>query len=325
MNRAGLLVLLWFACTASADTLLVVNKHDANVAFVDPVAMVVRAKVPTGEEPHEVAASPDGRVAVVCNYGGGSKPGTSLTIVDVSSMRQVRRFELPGLSRPHGVQAVGSRFYVTAEGSFAIARYDPETNRIDWISGSGQDSTHMLVVVPGERKIYTANIASNTISVFQLSKLQGYVSLKQVRVGNGPEGMDLAPDGSALWVTAVAKANQPAHLTVIDPKNDTIVRTIPTTLKLANRLKFSPDGSRVAVSDPGANEISIFDARTGEVVRKVATAAGPAGILFSPDGRRLFVSCADAGKVQAIDTVRWTVTGEIETGAEPDGLAYVSK
>jgi YVTN family beta-propeller protein len=325
MSRAAFWALLSFACTAAADTLLVVNKHDGNVAFVDPVAMTVRAKVATGEDPHEVAVSRDGRVAVVCNYGSGANPGTSLTIVDVSSMRQVRRFQLPGLLRPHGVQAVGSRFYITAEGSFAIARYNADTNQIDLISGSGQDTTHMLVVVPGEQKIYTANIASNTVTVFELAKLPRDVSIKQVSVGNGPEGIDLAPDGSALWVTAVAKANKPAHLTVIDANNDNILRTIPTTLKLANRLKFSPDGSRVAVSDPGSNEISVFDARTGEVVTRVATAAGPAGVVFSPDGRRLFVSCADAGKVQAVDTVTWTVVGEIETGSEPDGLAYVPK
>jgi DNA-binding beta-propeller fold protein YncE len=75
MNRIVLPVLLLFACSAAADTLLAVNKRGATLAFVDPVTMTVKGKVATGEEPHEVAVSQDGKIAVVGNYGG-SNPGT---------------------------------------------------------------------------------------------------------------------------------------------------------------------------------------------------------------------------------------------------------
>src|SRR5687768_15024952 len=155
MNRTLASILLLLACNASADTLLVVNKTDATLALVDPVAMKVIGKVATGEEPHEVAASDDGKIAVVGNYGTGANPGSSLTVVDVGAKREVRRFALPGLVRPHGIQAVGSRFYITAEGSLAVARYDAVADRIDWVGGTGQDFTHMLVVTGDEKKIYT--------------------------------------------------------------------------------------------------------------------------------------------------------------------------
>jgi YVTN family beta-propeller protein len=322
MKRTLASILLLLACNATADTLLVVNKRDATLALVDPVAMKVIGKVATGEEPHEVAVSDDGTIAVVGNYGTGENPGTSLTVVDVGAKREVRRFTLPGLSRPHGIQAVGSRFYITAEGSLAVARYDAVANRVDWIAGTGQDLTHMLVVAPGEKKIYTANLLSNSVSVLDLASGPGQVALKQIAVTRNPEGMDLAPDGSALWVAGVARRNEEARISVIDPKSDSVVRTIPIAAKLANRLRFTPDGTRVVVSDPGMNELSVFDAVTGNVLKKIETAAGPAGILFSPDGKRLFVACADAGKVQVIDTATWSIAGEIATGAEPDGMAY---
>lgn len=325
MNRTLASILLLLACNATADTLLVVNKRDATLALVDPAAMKVTGKIATGEEPHEVAVSDDGKIAVVCNYGTELNPGTSLTVVDVSAKREVRRFALPGLSRPHGIQAVGSRFYITTEGSLAVARYDAAANRIDWIAGTGQDMTHMLVVARDEKKIWTANIVSNSVSVLDLTHAPRAVALKQIVVRRFPEGIDLAPDGSALWVAGVASRNEEARISVIDPKSDSVVRTIPTTTKLANRLKFTPDGTRVAVSDPGTNEISIFDAATGNVLRKIPTAAGPAGILFTPDGKRLFVACADAGKVQVIDTATWSIAGEVATGTEPDGMAYARK
>ena len=36
------------------------------------------------------------------------------------------------------------KLYFTAEGSMAIAHYDPQSNKIDWLLGLGQDRTHMI-------------------------------------------------------------------------------------------------------------------------------------------------------------------------------------
>ena len=322
MHRTLVTVLLLIACNVSADTLLVVNKRDATLAFVDPATLKVTAKIATGEEPHEVAVSTDGKVAVVGNYGTESTPGASLTVVDIGAKRELRRFLLPGLMRPHGVQAVGSRFYITTEGSLAVARYDALVDRIDLVAGTGQSITHMLVVTPDEKKIYTSNLGSNSVTVLGLANVPHDVALKQLAVTRAPEGIDLAPDGSALWVAGVARRNEEAQMSVIDPKTNTVVRSFAIPTKLANRLKFTPDGKHVAVSDPGMNEIVIFDAATGNVVKKITTADGPSGIVFTPDGKRLFVACTYAAKVQVIDTATWSIAGEVATGTEPDGLAY---
>ena len=311
----------FLAASLHADTLLVLNKRDATLAFVDPSAMKVMAKIPTGEGPHEVAVSEDGKTAVVCNYGTGPNPGTTLMIVDVAARKEVKRLTLPGLLRPHGIQAVGSRFYFTAEGSRAVARYDAAADRIDFIAGTGQDTTHMLVVVPGEKKIYTANIGSSSVSVLDLTNAPRQIALKQIAVVKGPEGIDLAPDGSALWV---AGRTAEGGMSIIDPKTDAVVRTLTTSTKFANRVKFTRDGKQVLVSDPTAGDLTLFDAASGNVVKKITTAAGPSGILFTRDGKRLFVACANAQKVQVIDTATWTVTAEVETGNEPDGMAYAA-
>jgi len=316
------LLSLFVVANLAADTLLVVNKRDAALAFVDPASMKVLGKVSTGEGPHEVAVSGDGKTAVVCNYGTGPNPGSTLTVVDVVARKEIRRVTLPGLLRPHGIQAIGSRFYITTEGSRAVMRYDAAADRVDWISGTGQDGTHMIVVAPGEKKIYTANIGSNSVSVLDLTNAPRATTLKQIAVAKGPEGIDLAPNGSALWA---AGRTPEGGISIIDPKTDSVVRTIPTATKFANRLKFTPDGTKVLISDPTLNEIWIFDAATGDQIKKIPTAPGPSGILLTADGKRLYVACASAGKVLAIDTATWAVVGEVETGTEPDGLAYAGK
>ncbi len=70
--------------TASNETprqnlLLVVNQGDQSMSLVDPEAGVQIGKVKTNEvRAHEVAASPDGRLAYLPIYGnsGVGKPGT---------------------------------------------------------------------------------------------------------------------------------------------------------------------------------------------------------------------------------------------------------
>jgi YVTN family beta-propeller protein len=309
------------AASLQADTLLVLNKRDATLAFVDPASLKVVGKIATGEGPHEVAVSGDGKTAVVCNYGTGPNPGTTLMVVDVAGRKQTGWLRLPGLLRPHGIQAFGSRFYFTAEGSRAVARFDAATDRVDWVGGTGENGTHMLVVAPNEKKIWTANIGGNSVSVLDLTNAPRQVTLKQVAVAKGPEGIDLAPDGATVWV---AGRTPEGGISILDAKTDAVLRTIPTTTKFANRLKFTPDGKQVLVSDVMSNELTVFDAVTGAVVKKIATGAGPSGIQFSADGKRVYVACAGAAKVQAIETATWNVTSEVETGTEPDGMAYAA-
>jgi len=318
MKRLAL-ALLFVTLSVHADTLLVLNKSDATLQFVDAASLETLGTVSTGEGPHEVAVSDDGKIAVIANYGTAPNPGTTLSVVDVGTRKQIRRFALPGLLRPHGIAAVGSKFWFTAEGSRVIARYDAANNQIDFISGSGAEVTHMIVVAPGEKTMYTANIGSNSVTAFDLGGAPRTIMLKQIPVVKGPEGIDLSPDGGELWVASRAPNG---GISIIDPKSRTVSQTLATTTKLANRVKFTLDGKWVFVSDPDANVVLVYDASTKEIIKSINMAEGPSGILMAPDGKRAFVACASAKKVQVIELESLSVTSEFGTGNVPDGLAY---
>ncbi|HEV2721140.1 MAG TPA: YncE family protein, partial [Thermoanaerobaculia bacterium] len=93
-------------------TLLVLNKADATLAFVDPAKMELVTKIATGNGPHEVSVTGDGKTAIVANYGTGPEPGSTLSIVDVGARSERKRLKLPVL-RPHGLAAVGPRVWFT--------------------------------------------------------------------------------------------------------------------------------------------------------------------------------------------------------------------
>ncbi|MGC1834536.1 MAG: hypothetical protein WA714_15870, partial [Candidatus Acidiferrales bacterium] len=105
---SALLIAAAIATTAQTQAptpspaLLVLNKSANQLAILDPATKQVIARIETGEGPHEVAASDDGKLAFVTNYGA-KDPGHSLSVIDLVARKEIHRVDLGPLGRPHGV------------------------------------------------------------------------------------------------------------------------------------------------------------------------------------------------------------------------------
>ncbi len=62
---------------AAAGTLLIGNKGEDTLSFVDLATGRELGRVATGKAPHEIAVSPDGRQAAVVAYGGRATTSTT--------------------------------------------------------------------------------------------------------------------------------------------------------------------------------------------------------------------------------------------------------
>jgi YVTN family beta-propeller protein len=300
-----------------SPALLVLNKSDNALAIIDPRTLKVLGTVPTGNAPHEVAASADGRLAFVCNYGTGPAPGNTISIIDIEAKKELTRLDLGPLMRPHGTTEAGGKIYFTAEGSRAVARIDPPTRRIDWIMGTGQDGTHMVVTTPDHSKLYTANIASGTVTMIRLAPVQGADSITQIPVGKGSEAIDMSPDGKEVWIAHRSDSG----MSVIDTATDKIKATFQTA-KSPFRVKFTPEGTRVLVSDPMSGEVVVYDASSHQEIKRIKVGGAPVGILIQPDGKRAYIAETQANKLAVVDMSTLEVTTVIDPGREPDGMAW---
>src|SRR5260370_14197067 len=186
------------AADAPQHLLLVLNKPGDKLLLVDPDARKIIAEVPTGHAPHEVTVSSDGRFAFVANYGDQT-PGDSLSVIDLAARKEVRRKNLGALRRPHGILENHGKIYFTNEANKVVARYDPATDSVDWLQGTGQDITHMLVMTADQRKIFTANIASDSVSVVEARGNAGNWHVTQIPVGERLEGTDISPGQKEAW------------------------------------------------------------------------------------------------------------------------------
>src|ERR1700752_2417400 len=88
------------AAQVPSPALLVLNKTDATLVIVDPATNEIRGSIPTGEGPHEVVVSTDGKLAFVSNYGGPGG-GRTISVIDLAARKELRRVDVSPLTRPH--------------------------------------------------------------------------------------------------------------------------------------------------------------------------------------------------------------------------------
>jgi YVTN family beta-propeller protein len=299
--------------------LVVLNKEDATLVTVDPASGRILGTVATGDGPHEVAVSDDGKMAFVGNYGGAQGPGSTISVIDLSAMKEVRRFDTKPLLRPHGVFFRDGKLYFTAETHRIVGRYDPAANQVDWLLGTGQAGTHMVWVNSDATRIYTCNIGSDSITIIERGANPNAWNETVVPVGKGPEGFDVSPDGRELW----AAHSRDGGASIVDLEQKKVVGTIDLQTKRSNRLKFTPDGKLALVSDLDAGELLVIDVPTRKVTKKIPLGKMVEGILMDPDGSRAFVAVNGDNHIAVIDLKTLTVTRRLETGKGPDGMAWV--
>jgi YVTN family beta-propeller protein len=321
---AAAVAVLFSAIGASAQTpnpaLLVLNKDDSTLAIVDPASGKIVAKVPTGDQPHEVAASSDGKLAFVTNYGPRGD-GTTISVIDIVGQKELHRVDLGALRGPHGVASADGKAYFTAEVSKVIARYDPAANKIDWLMGTGQNVTHMVVLTKDLSTIFAVNIGSDSVSAIEKSNARGGWSATVIPVGKGPEGSDLSPGGRELWIANSGDGT----VSIIDVAAKKVTANIEVKASHSNRLKFTPDGSRVLVSDIGTGDLIVLDAKSHDPLKRVHLGKSCEGILIQPDGSKAYVAVSGDNHVAIIDLKTLTPIGKLETGNDPDGLAWAAR
>src|SRR5450432_2306902 len=149
-----------YAAATPANALLVLEKEQNTLVIVDPANLTIVARVPVGNDPHEVAVSDDGKTAYVSNYGGGGGSGSTIAVVDLVAQKALTPIELGALRAPHGLIFVSGKLYFTAEAAKVVGRYDPATQKIDWVIGTGQNRTHMVTVSKDLKTVFTSNVSS---------------------------------------------------------------------------------------------------------------------------------------------------------------------
>ena len=328
------------AADAGAGQLLVGNKSAASVWRLSMADGSRLGEAATGEGPHEIAVSPDGRIAVVADYGSGAVEGNTLTVIDLGG-GPARSIDLGANTRPHGLRFLpgGRRLAATTEGSDALVVVDVEGGAVESAIGIGPGKGHMVALSGDGGVAYVSKVGSGDLVRVDLAAAMAAeddaaraAAVREAPAGAGAEGIDVAPDGT-VWVSN----REDGTVTVHDPESLAVLETLDSP-GFPIRLIFTPDGRHALVTNARAATLSVFDASTRRPLATVALepegvelhetmlcrAALPIGAIADPAGGRVFVAVSGADRIAVIDTATWTVSEYWQTGREPDALGIVA-
>lgn len=320
--RALLLGLFAAACAAAQPaaaqpqgTLLIGNKGENSVSFVDLATGTELGKAPTDVQPHEIAISPDGKQAAVVAYGG-----STIDVFDVATRAKLRTIELSPNQRPHGIVWLkDGRIVATTEASSSLSVVTPDGS----VHGipTGARGSHMVAIAADARHAYVANIASGTVGVFDLTSR---AKLGDIAAGGRPEGIALARDGAEIWVGDLGAPRVQVFATATGEKLGEVAID-----PVAIRVALSPDGKTIATSNVGSGTISLIDVATRKVTRTLQVSgeseAAQVTILFAADGKHLYAAETGRDRIAEIDLATGTVTRRLPAGKNGDGLAIAPK
>ena len=320
-----------FAESCALGTLLVVNKSGDTLSLIDLASKQEITQVRTGEGPHEVMVSPQGDHALVSNYGSDTRPGHSLTLIDIATAKVLADIDIRPYTRPHGLAwlADGRHAVVTVENQQKVLLLDIDQRRIAHAYSINGKLPHMLALGADAQRVYVSDIYSEHAAVIDLAKNRVDV-IKNV--GVGAEG--IAINDSTLWLT-----NRDSNKVIaFDLNEHRIVKQIPVD-KLPTRVALSVDEKQLLVSSTGGGSVTLLDAQNGKrlghwLLRKsfdikrgrnmggmFGFSPTPIGILFHPRARCFYVAASHAGYVAEINLQTGKTTAVMYAGKEPDGLA----
>jgi YVTN family beta-propeller protein len=301
---------------AVGPVLAVTAEGNRAVAFMSAATGRIFAAVAVGWAPRAVVASADGRTVWVVNSAGDRFGLGSLSIVSTEDLREVDRIDLSPYGSLRGMALTRSEnyLYVACEGRRAVLEINLISRNVDRAFVLPRGVPSQLAFNDTETRLFATDPATSTLWAIDLTT----GGFQEVRVGSGPEGIALSPDGLTLWVTN----RDDGTVSLVDPNT-----LVPQGSLIAGRIPvavaFTRDGEKALVVVEGESAVAVFGATSRARLQSIPVAAYPTAILVDPGGTRAWVTSARDNVVSLIDLPEMRTRGSVPAGRMPAGLAWV--
>lgn len=208
------------------------------------------------------------------------------------------------------------RLYVAHGNKVEVLRI-PDGTRVGEISGT--HGVHGIAIVPELGKGYTSDGKDRTVSVFDLDSLA-------VRMRLGPTGVkpDAIQYDSHSGYVYVVNGGETGDLTLINPREDKIVRTIAIGGSKLEQIGFDGRG-HAFINDEGRSVVHVLDTAS---MKKTAEWAlprcqEPTGLAVDAGRHRIFSVCGNR-RMSVLDSDTGHEVANLPISGDPDGVVYDS-
>lgn len=168
-----------------------------------------------------------------------------------------------------------------------------------------------LVATPDGRILYVSRPQNRDLAAFDTRTEE---LLWTIPVDGTPDHFTMSPDARYLYVSI----NSERHAAVLDTETRRVAATFPTG-PLPHGMRMSPDGGHVLNGAMGSDRITIADASTFEVVRRIELDEAVRPFTITSDGKKLYTQLSRFHGFVEIDMDSGRITKSVHLPV-PDGV-----
>ena len=298
--------------------LAVTAEANRAVVFVNPATGRSFAYAGVGWAPRAIVAHPDGHTLYVANTEGDRLAFGSLSVVSPDDRREVDRIDLSPYGGLRGLAMTrsGTFLYIASAVRHSVLEFNLISRNIDRVFSLPAGTPSQLALNSTETRLFVTDPEGGAVHAVDLTN----GNMDAVRVGGGPEGIAMTPDGLTLWVANRADGT----ITLLDPYTLALQGTL-----LAGRypvaIAFTRDSQKALVVLAGESAVAVFGATSRARLQSVPVGGYPSSIALAPDDARAYVTSTRDDLLSVIDLKDMQVRGSVPVGRVPMGIAWVQR
>jgi len=241
-------------------------------------------------------------------YVGNTK-SNSISVIDLGTNTIVKNITI-GYS-PHDIKISDDQqiVYTTDMDIGTLSIVNATTNTLMNQITTGGGTANSIAIFNGT--LYVGDVYGGKVLVIKDNAIK-----EEIKVGYGPEYMEIRPDGKVLYV-----ANPLSSISVVDLADNKVIKDIDSGIT-PHGLSFTKDGSRLFIVNIHNNTLSVIDAQKHEVINTIPVGKNPEYVELSPHGRVAYVANLGSDTVSKIDLTTLHVMAEIPVGKGPHEIAF---
>ena len=256
------------------------------IQIVDPDSNQVVDYIAVGNNPHNIAFTPDGQYAYVTSWHEDE-----VWKIDVAKRKAIKSIPV-GPAPAHVLVAPAGRVYVSIMGADYIAVIDQSTDDVIGKITVGK-APHGMWYTPDWRSLVVGEAHGARATVVAVDQAKATASIP---VGVFPLGLGLTPDGTKAYVPNGFSGT----VSILNLTNQMAIKDLDVGGFPVDAV-VHPQGHLAIVPNKRLNVVHLVDTGRDVVLRDIPTGKGAHGVRFSHDGRVAYVSNTFDDWISVID------------------------
>ena len=298
---------------------IVVANQRTGVATLVELSSGRVSHVDLDANPHEVAVSPDGRVAALTIPSESFRSGRRVIVLDLATAKVQRTIDIGSSYKdPHGIAFVSDSVALVGALAGTSAVYVDVRNGRVLRAVDGLPENPYIVKLTATGRAYVSSPHSSKVTEIDVAAAR---VTRTIDIPDDPAGIAVSADGKELFA-AVWRQNAGGGIAIFDLEKGVVAAKLPATQP--RRITVTADGKHVVASDRA--HLRIIDRATRQVrSADLGQNAGGSGVACAPDSARCYVALSSAGEIVEVDVATARVLRRFAAQKGADGLAYVAR